>query len=145
MKARSYRDLIVWQRAMRLTRESYLLAGRLPAQERMALAGQIRRAAASVPANIAEGHASAYGRVFLRHLSIAHASLTELECHLLVASGVGYLPEAALRDALEEADAVGRMLRRMRAALVERHARRATPDAPARLLSIPPAETARSP
>ncbi|MGZ8379430.1 MAG: four helix bundle protein, partial [Gemmatirosa sp.] len=91
MKTRSYRDLVVWQRAMALTRESYDVARRLPIEERFALAAQIRRAAVSVPANITEGHTSAYRREFLRHLSIAHASLTELECHLQIAVDVGHL------------------------------------------------------
>jgi four helix bundle protein len=138
MRTRSYRDLVVWQRAMPLTRESYGLARRMPAAEQFALSSQIRRAAAAIPANIAEGHSSAYVRVFLRHLSIAQGSLTELECHALIALDVGYVAEPALAEVFEECDAVGRMLRRMRAGLLARHASREPRAAPSPVLSIPP-------
>jgi four helix bundle protein len=129
MRTRSYQDLIVWQRAMLLTRLSYELTRRLPAEERFGLSSQIRRAAVAVAANIAEGHASAYRPVFLRHLSIAHASLVELECHLLIAVDVQYLCAVDTAPAMETCDEVSRMLRAMRRTLGEQSSRRSTPDA----------------
>ena len=129
MRTRSYRDLVVWQRAMQLARVSYELTRRLPAEERFGLSSQIRRAAVGVAANIAEGHASAYRRVFLRHLSIAHASLVELECHLLITVEVGLLHTDDAAPAAEMIDSVSRMLRAMRRTLSEQLPRRSAPDA----------------
>ena len=114
MKTRNFRDLIVWQRAMALTRECYVLAKRLPPEERFALASQLRRAAVAVCANIAEGHASPHRREFVRSLGIARASLMELECHLLIAADVGYLSEDAITDCMALRDEVSRMLHAMR-------------------------------
>ena len=117
MKTRYFRDLIVWQRAMALNKECYVLARRLPAEERYALASQIRRAAVAIPANIAEGHASPHPREFVRYLGIAHASLMELECHLLIAVDVEYLAEHEIAPAIALRDEVSRMLRAMRRTL----------------------------
>ncbi len=86
----------------------------------------MRRAAVGVAANIAEGHASAYRGEFLRYLSIAHGSLTELECHLLIAIDVGYVKAEEIERALMAGDEVGRMLRAMRRALGEEPTRRST-------------------
>ena len=120
MKTRNFRDLIVWQRSMALTRECYALAGRLPPEERFALASQLRRAAVAVSANIAEGHASPHRREFVRYLGIAHASLMELECHLLIMVDVGYLGQDAITECLALRDEVGRMLHAMRRTLSDR-------------------------
>ncbi|MGZ9246996.1 MAG: four helix bundle protein [Gemmatirosa sp.] len=114
----------MWQRAMALTRACYAIARQLPPEERFALGAQLRRAAISVPANIAEGHASRHRRQFLRYLGIAHASLMEIECHLLIAVDVGHLPEAAISDALSLREETSRMLRAMRRALGESIAER---------------------
>lgn len=78
---RSYRDLDAWNVAMDLTVASYELASDLPSSERFELSSQIRRAATSVPSNVAEGQASGRDRIFLRHLSIALGSLGELDTH----------------------------------------------------------------
>jgi four helix bundle protein len=80
----SYRDLHVWQRGMDLVVESYRLTEKLPKAELYGLVSQIRRAAVSIPANIAEGHGRYHTREFLRHLSISKGSLRELETELLV-------------------------------------------------------------
>jgi four helix bundle protein len=110
VKGESYRDLLVWQRAMDLVAPSYALGKRLPANERFGLTSQIQRAAVSVPANIAEGHGRRHLGDYLHHLSIASGSLKELETHLLIAVRLGYLSEADLRPALQVSDEVGRML-----------------------------------
>jgi four helix bundle protein len=79
---RSYRDLIVWQKAMRLVAGVYELARKLPKSRDHGLGGQMRRAALSVASNIAEGHGREHLRDYLRHLSIAKGSLSELETQL---------------------------------------------------------------
>ena len=124
MKTRNFRDLIVWQRAMALTRECYALAKRLPPEERFALASQLRRAAVAVCANIAEGHASSHRREFVRYLGIAHASLMEVECHLLIVVDVGHVDEDAITDCLALRDEVSRMLHAMRRKLNDMPAHR---------------------
>src|SRR5581483_2372738 len=73
-KIRSYRDLIVWQRGMDLIVLSYKIAKRLPPIEMYGLASQIRRAAVSVPANIAEGHGRHHRGEYVHHLSFANGS-----------------------------------------------------------------------
>lgn len=71
----TYRELKVWQLGMELTREVYLFTRRFPDCELYGLTSQLRRAAASVPANVAEGHAKDSTKDSLRHLSIARSSL----------------------------------------------------------------------
>jgi len=88
---RSYRDLIVWQKAMDLVGECYRLTHSLPKHEIYGLASQIQRASISVPANIAEGHGREHMGDYLRNLSIANGSLMELETHLLIAIRLSYL------------------------------------------------------
>ncbi len=80
---RGYQQLIVWQRAMELVDAAYAIARLLPRAECHSLAEQIRRAAVSIPANIADGHARVHKREFLQYLAIARASAAELETHLL--------------------------------------------------------------
>jgi four helix bundle protein len=81
----SYRDLQVWQKAMDLVVQSYRFTKILPKSETCGLSSQIQRAAASVPANIAEGHGREHLGDYLRHLPIANGSLLELETHILAA------------------------------------------------------------
>ncbi len=88
-----YRDLIIWQKAIDLVPEVYRLIKRFPKEETYALADQVRRAAVSIPANIAEGQARQHTREFLQHLSVARGSLGELDTLLIVASRLGYLTE----------------------------------------------------
>jgi len=78
MSVRSYRDLIVWQKAMDLVKSVYSVAGGLPKEELYCLTSQIRRAAISVPSNIAEGQGRTSTKEFLHHLSIAYGSLMEV-------------------------------------------------------------------
>jgi four helix bundle protein len=107
---KSYRDLLVWQKAMDLVVESYQLAKKLPHDELYGLVSQLRRAAVSVPANIAEGHGRRRLGDYLHHLSIASGSLTELETHLLIAVRLGYLQADEIKRVWEMATEVGRML-----------------------------------
>jgi four helix bundle protein len=98
MMKRAYKDLFVWRESLAFVPDAYAVANGFPVHERFALADQIRRAAVSVPANIAEGQARGYPREFLRHLRIARASLAELTTLFNVAEQVGYIGP----DQLEE-------------------------------------------
>ena len=82
MAINSFRDLRVWQAGMELVEQVYLLTKSFPKQEIYGLTSQIQRAAVSVPSNIAEGHTREHSKEFLHHLSIAQASLAELETQL---------------------------------------------------------------
>jgi four helix bundle protein len=110
MVLKSYRELIVWQKAMDLVVESYKIAGLLPKTELYGLKSQIERAAVSVPANVAEGHGREHLGDYLRHLSIATGSLMELETHLLIAERLAFLAGAHIARALQMSAEVGRML-----------------------------------
>ena len=124
MTVRSYRDLRVWQRSIDLVHAVYEIARALPSEERSALSDQIRRAAGSIHANIAEGHTRAHRKEFVQFLVIAQASLAELESHLLVVERLGYAEPRALSATLRMCDEVGRMLRVMRGHLQDSPARR---------------------
>lgn len=88
---RSHRDLIVWQKAMDLCMDSYRLSASFPSQERFRLVDQLTRAAASVPANIAEGSARGSARDYARFLGIAKGSLMELQTFFDLAVRLNYV------------------------------------------------------
>ena len=96
---RGYKDLIVWQKAMDLVPVAYQLARKLPPEERWALADQIRRAAISIPSNIAEGQARRQKPVFIHFLSISRGSLAELDTLLLAATRLDYIEAPELEPA----------------------------------------------
>jgi len=128
---RSFRDLLAWQKAMDLAVQAYRLSHQLPAEERYALANQIRRSASSIPANIAEGAGRRNTGEYLQGLSVALGSLRELETHLTLASRLGFTALEASEAALATADEVARMLHGlMRSLRAKRRAgRRTAPDA----------------
>lgn len=107
---RSYRDLIVWQRAMDAAAATYELTREYPRDELFGLTSQSRRAAASVAANIAEGYGRASKQAYINFLRIAQGSLKELETHLLLAERVRVTPAGSIQPILEQAEEVGRML-----------------------------------
>lgn len=109
-RIQGHRDLIVWQKAMRLAAASYTVARLLPEDERFGLKQQMQRAAVSVAANIAEGHGRLGKGDFTRHLSIARGSVAELECLVELGVTLGYYDEDAGSGPLAIADEVSRML-----------------------------------
>ena len=109
-RPRDYRDLIAWQRAVQLAAECIRLSGALPAEERFDLGRQIRRAAVSVAANIAEGNGRFTRADYLRHLSIANGSLKETETHLVIARECGFLDRNEVGRALQLSRDAGRLL-----------------------------------
>jgi four helix bundle protein len=109
--------LEVWQRAMDLMVEAYRLAARLPYYERNGLADQLRRASASVPANIAEGNARSHRLEYLHFLSIARGSLAEVFTHLESTRRLGFLTRSDLAKASQLTNRVRQMLTRLIASL----------------------------
>jgi four helix bundle protein len=97
----NFKDLVVWQKAMDLAEAVHALCSRLPREETFGLVGQIRRAAVSVPSNIAEGQQRRGPREFAHFLSIAIGSLAEIETQLLLAIRFKYLSEADVSEAMK--------------------------------------------
>ena len=120
LRARNHRELRAWQRAMALVAEIYALSRRFPVDERFGLTSQIRRAAVSIPANIAEGHARQGAREYRQFVSIARGSLAELETELAIAERLSYITQEDTAAANRYADEVGRMLSTLHARLTER-------------------------
>jgi len=100
--ARTFEDLIVWQKAHALTLAVYRASARFPKSERYGLESQVRRAAVSVPANIAEGFKKRGRRDKARYLNIAQASLEETRYYLILARDLEYLHAGELLGELEE-------------------------------------------
>ncbi|MDE2385329.1 MAG: four helix bundle protein [Alphaproteobacteria bacterium] len=108
---KSYKDLEVWQTAMSLAEACYRATANFPKSEMFGLTSQIRRAASSIPANIAEGHGRETSSMFVQFLRIAQGSLKELETHLLLSQRVGHLEQNALERLVALCESIGRMLR----------------------------------
>ncbi len=113
----NYRDLKVWQMAMKLTEDIYRTTKSFPSRETYALANQLQRAAVSIPSNIAEGHARSSTKDYLRFVAISQGSLAEAETQLELAHRLGYVPEAELLGLFEQTKEIGRMLHGLRSAL----------------------------
>jgi four helix bundle protein len=110
MRVRQYQDLIVWQKAMELVTGVYRATEEFPRHEIFGLTNQIRRAAVSIPSNIAEGQARDTTREFRRYLAIARGSLQELETQILIASRLVYIKEGDTSCLIERIKEVGRLL-----------------------------------
>lgn len=108
---RSYRDLDAWKIGMDLATACYITTRAFPNDELFGLTSQIRRAAASIPANIAEGNGRESRQDYIRFLRIAQGSTKELETHLLLSRRIGLLSESLRDELLEFCDRLGRMLR----------------------------------
>ena len=117
---RSHRDLVVWQKAMDLAFLAYELADGFPANEMYRLTSQITRAAASVPANIAEGSVRATARDYGNFLAIARGSLMETETFLMLAIRRKYVTQAQADPALSLLTEVSKMLTVLRNRLLKR-------------------------
>ena len=100
MPLRSFRDLIVWQKAMRLARETYCLVKLLPMEERYALSDQMRRAAVSIPSNIAEGQSRNTKKEFIQFLHIAKGSNSELMTQFLLCLDFEYLKKEEIQKVM---------------------------------------------
>jgi four helix bundle protein len=108
--SQSFRDLQVWQRAMQLTTAIYNLTRDFPREEVYGLTGQIRRAAVSVPSNIAEGQGRLSSREFMQFLSIARGSICELQTQLEIARTLGFGKPESIDEAERLSHEVGKMI-----------------------------------
>ena len=122
MAIESYRDLDVWKVAMTLAQESYLLAARFPKDEMYGMSSQIRRAAVSIPANIAEGYGRDQTGSFVQFLRIAQGSARELETHLILAERIALVDQEAVAPLQELCERVSKMLRSLIRSLEARRA-----------------------
>jgi four helix bundle protein len=105
-----YKDLDAWKQAMDLVEQCYRLSKRFPRDERFGLTSQLRRAAVSIPSNVAEGHCRRKTRVYAHHISIALGSHGELETLIELAARLGFLPTTDRHGLQERCDSVGRLL-----------------------------------
>ena len=105
-----YRDLVVWQKAMEVAKQVYLLVKGLPKEEIYALSDQMRIAAVSIPSNIAEGNARNSAKEYAQFLSIARGSKAELETQLLLCKEIGYLTQTEIQPLLVLLKEIGKMI-----------------------------------
>jgi len=115
--ARRYRDLLVWQKGIALVKEVYTLTREFPDEERFGLISQMRRAAVSIPSNIAEGQARHTTREFIQFISHAEGSLAELDTQMVVSTDLGFCGGAMTGCAasiLRLAEELRRMLNSLR-------------------------------
>jgi len=118
-RLQSYKDLIVWQKGIALVKEVYTMTRTFPSEEKFGLVSQMRRAAVSIPSNIAEGQARHTTKEFVQFLSHAEGSVAELETQLILGVELGYCtsdraaPEQGLTSELK------RMLNALRRKLLE--------------------------
>ena len=93
MKLKSYKELIVWQKAMELARVIYRLTSFFPKSELYGITSQMRNAAVSIPSNIAEGYGRKHLKEFSQHLSISYGSALELDTQLILSKQLNFAPE----------------------------------------------------
>ena len=113
----SHRDLIVWQKSMDLVVEVYRLLRSMPDEERFSLIDQMRRAAISIPSNIAEGFGRESRAEFKHFLSISSGSRLELQTQLLLCERLGYLTREQTGSALRLSEEIGKMLHALKVSL----------------------------
>ena len=107
---RSYRDLLVWQKALELAVLTYRLSEGFPRNEIYGLTSQIRRASVSVPSNIAAGYGRGSRKEYVQFLSVGQGSLKELETQMILAHRLGYVTLEQSETLLSESEVVGKML-----------------------------------
>jgi four helix bundle protein len=113
MKIRNFRDLHVWRLGKRIALDVYGATSTFPKSEMYGLVSQMRRAAISVPSNIAEGFNRSHNREYGRFIEIALGSCAELETHVELSSDLGYLDSGIRHELLEAIDHETRMLRNL--------------------------------
>ena len=107
---RPHEKLDVWQRSVDMVTKVYEYTKAFPTDERFGLTSQIRRAAVSIAANIAEGAARQHNKEFVQFLFVAQGSSSELETELLIAKKLGYINDERYRELYEEINLVARMI-----------------------------------
>jgi four helix bundle protein len=118
---KDFKDLVVWQKAMEAVVEVYKLTKSLPEEETFVLGNQMRRAAISIPSNIAEGQARNSSKEFIRFLAIAKGSKSELETQLILCQRIGYLTENEISSVINLLAEVGRIINTLQKKLTTNH------------------------
>jgi four helix bundle protein len=113
----SYKDLIVWQKSIVLVRRIYQITARFPADERFGLMSQMRRAAISIPSNIAEGQARRTTPDFIRFISNSEGSAAELDTQLIISIDLGFCSQEDARECFSLIDEIRKMLNALRRSL----------------------------
>lgn len=119
---RSYKDLVVWQKAMELVTAAYRATAGFPKDEQFGLTSQLRRAAVSIPSNIAEGQGRLSEKEFRYFLGQARGSLMEVETQTQIAENLGYLPKEQTAALMERCAEVGRILNGLLASISKQSA-----------------------
>ena len=109
-KVKTYKDLVVWQKSMDMTAMLYQLVKKLPKEETYALSDQMRRAAISVPSNIAEGFGRSSTKEYLHFLFISYGSICELETQLILSSRINYLSKNETQPVMDLLSEIGKMI-----------------------------------
>ncbi len=111
MKTSDFKQLDVWKQSMDFVFDIYGLIRLLPAEERFGLCDQLRRAAISVPSNIAEGQSRNSSKEFIHFLSISKGSLAEIETQLILCSRLGYIDDSIINDFINRIGSISRMIK----------------------------------
>ena len=112
-----YSELVVWQKSMDLVTEIYQMTALLPREECFGLSSQMRRAAVSIPSNIAEGHGRKATGAYINHLSIAYGSLVELETQIQISMRLNFMTQHNQTRLLSHTDEIGKMLTSLKKSL----------------------------
>ena len=120
-RVKSYKDLLVWQNGIELVKQVYVLTQQFPSEEKFGLVSQMRRAAVSVPSNIAEGQARKSTAEFTQFLSITQGSLAELETQLIVSIELGFCSQGGAADLFTAIHRLQKMLHSLRTKLATNH------------------------
>ena len=118
---KNYKELKVWQKAYQLCIKTYKITKGFPKEERYGLTSQIRRAAVSVPSNIAEGYGRKTTQEYIQALFIAYGSNCELETQILLSGDLGYIKSNDLRDLQSDRGDIERMLKALIKSLKNKH------------------------
>ena len=125
MQIRSFRDLRVWQGGIEIVQAIYAITESFPRHELYGLSSQIQRATVSIPSNIAEGHARESTKEYLQHISIAQASVAEVETQLEIAKRLGYISSDHCDVLSDQLSQLGKQLYALRNALLNSKAKSA--------------------
>jgi len=109
-KIESFKDLEVWKKGIKFTIDIYTITGNFPAQEQFGLTNQLRRAASSVPANIAEGYGRGSDKNYVQFLKTSRGSLNEVETFLYLGFELSYLDKSNFETLIEKSTELGKML-----------------------------------
>ena len=118
----SFKDLVVWQKAIDLTKDVYSLTKNFPKEELYGIVSQIRRCAVSIPSNIAEGQARKYHQQFSHFLSIAQGSLAELETQIIISMKLGFIVSDC-KDLFDSMHSIGKMITKLKQNLLQENDR----------------------